>query len=69
MIKKIDFQFEEGEIVYLKTDPYQYARVVKGYTLIGKLVQYILAIGEEQTAHTEHEISREINPEVIKNAE
>ena len=51
--------FDDGDMVYLKTDPYQYRRIVVGIEIIGGVIAYILAIGGESSSHMEIEIATE----------
>jgi hypothetical protein len=52
-------EFEEGDIVYLKTDPEQLPRMVTAYKVRGGVVTYELSLGEACSWHQGVEISYE----------
>ena len=55
-------RFYIGDIVYLKTDPDQYQRIVTGVLLLNqKSLMYRLSFLDEVTFHFETEISSEKN--------
>jgi hypothetical protein len=58
----VHHEFEEGEIVYLRTDPEQHARIVMGFRLQngGTLLVDIMC-GTIQSCHYEMELTREKN--------
>jgi len=53
-----EVQWARGTVVYLKTDPEQYPRIVVGYEFLyaGSIV-YVLAISERESKHYDCEIS------------
>lgn len=57
--------FDIGEIVYLKTDPYQEERMVLGYYVQPAISYELRAAGGEPTIHTLKEISKEIDKEKL----
>lgn len=61
-IQQFNFSFEEGEVVYLKTDPEQLPRIVFGYNIISGVIRYGLVMGStEASYYLDVEISREEN--------
>ncbi len=57
MIVKFEVDFEEGQIVYLKTDKEQLPRLVIGYELRSDRVRYDLISGTFISTHSAIEIS------------
>ena len=56
----LDNDYNLGEIVYLKTDPSQFGRMVTGIKLcIDESILYELTVGEMVTHHYQAEISKE----------
>lgn len=53
----IDNRFEIGDIVYLKTDPDQYQRMVSGIIVGMYCLNYELALGDGSSTHHDFEIS------------
>jgi hypothetical protein len=51
--------FDYGEVVYLKTDPYQQERIVTAVTYRGGSLSYELSICEIVSIHLDVEITRE----------
>jgi hypothetical protein len=58
--------FDIGEIVYLKTDPYQSERMVTGYYISPGISYELRAADSEPSVHTLKEISKEKDKEKIK---
>lgn len=56
---KLNVEFKIGDTVYLKTDPEQYERLVIAYIVENKDISYQLACGEDQSIHSDYEISAE----------
>jgi hypothetical protein len=50
-----------GEVVYLKTDPNQYRRLVVGYIVRPHAVTYVVACMNAETVHLEVELSPRID--------
>lgn len=66
-IKKFNTDYEEGDIVFLKTDPYQFDRVVIGYSLMSGVIRYLLAAGEATSSHLGIEITSEpVEPRMLE---
>jgi hypothetical protein len=59
----IDNEFNIGEVVYLKTDPEQFPRIVTGLSVRTTIVSYELSLGECLSCHYDFEISREVTAE------
>lgn len=59
----LDNRFNIGEIVYLITDPKQYARMVVSFEVGEKDLLYYLSCGVETTKHFAHEISQSVTAE------
>lgn len=59
--KVIEFRFDIGELVYLKTDVAQSPRIVFCYKVYKGEILYDLACGTVTSSHYEFEISTEIN--------
>ena len=57
MRKSFTILFNEGEAVYLKTEP-EVDRVISGYLIRGKSVVYGLKEGECESWHLDYEIER-----------
>lgn len=57
----IEEAFELGELVYLKTDPEQYLRVITGIIVRPGTLLYYLSCEGEETIHYNIEITREKN--------
>lgn len=59
----LNVEFEQGEIVYLRTDQEQLPRLVMGYRLqnMSVTVLYDLMCGTTQSCHYELELTREKN--------
>lgn len=55
----IKTKFNFGDIVYLKTDPEQYPRMVVGVSVRPTSMTYMLALGSTESFHYEIEISRQ----------
>ena len=60
----IETEFDCGTIVYLKTDPEQYARIVTGMNIRGteKSVVYLVSFIASETEHYSYELSKEKDP-------
>lgn len=59
---KFEVEFKIGEIVYLKTDVEQKARIILKYLIDNQGVIYIVGLsGYDHTEHYSIEISREVN--------
>lgn len=54
---KIEPIYEEGKIVYLRTDIEQRPFIVIGYDLRAKLIRYWLRCGVDDSLHSEYEIT------------
>jgi len=59
----LENKFNIGEIVYLITDPKQYARMVVSLEVGEKDLLYYLSCGTNTTKHFAHEISKEVTVE------
>lgn len=57
----IENKFEIGQIVYLKTDEDQCARIITGIHIRPTGITYSLAVGDEETPHYEVEITEQKN--------
>lgn len=57
MILTVDILFSIGDIVYIRTDPNQYARQIVGYEVTQKDKVYLVALAESVTKHYDCEIS------------
>lgn len=55
------FQFQIGQMVFLKTDIDQHMRMVTGICIRGTGVQYALSFGSAETWHYEFEVTSEID--------
>ena len=55
----IDNAFDIGQVVYLRTDPDQSARLVTGLLVQRSQTLYYLSYGETETRHFDFEISAE----------
>jgi hypothetical protein len=65
MILTIETKYNIGDIVYLKTDPEQYARLVFALQILpGSNIAYILTLGDFTSSHYAVEISSKINVEL-----
>jgi len=53
----IKYSFRMGQIVYLKTDNEQLARMITGFTVRPTGIAYLLTVGTTETAHYDIEIS------------
>ena len=64
----INNKFKMGEIVYLRTDPDQFARIIVAIqiTVDGGML-YKLAIGMNEQWHYEVELTREKTPDFLQN--
>lgn len=64
----INNKFKLGEMVYLRTDPDQFARIIVALqvTVDGGLL-YKLAIGMNEQWHFEVEIARDKTPDFLQN--
>jgi hypothetical protein len=54
-------KFDLSNIVYLKTDPEQYKRIITAIVLHQGSIMYELSVGEETSYHYDFEISSEID--------
>ena len=62
----MNFKYNLGDIVYLKTDTEQYARIVTGILIRnGNCILYYLSQSTMESTHYDYEISVEVN-EIIK---
>ncbi len=57
----IDNKFDIGQIVYLKTDPEQSARIVTAITISQTSLLYNLSLSSNDSRHYDFEISEEAN--------
>lgn len=57
MKKTIEIEHSEGSIVFLRTDPDQFKRIVVGYQVRKDQIMYILRCETEETPHYPCEIS------------
>jgi hypothetical protein len=57
----IDNKFNIGQVVYLKTDPEQHARIVTSMSITKDSIMYFLSFGITDSRHYDFEISDEIN--------
>jgi hypothetical protein len=55
----LKLKYKIGQIVYLKTDPDQFGRLVVGYNLRYGHNLLVLAFAEDETAHYEFEVSEQ----------
>lgn len=64
----INNKFKLGEMVYLRTDPDQFARIIVAIqiTVDGGML-YKLAIGMNEQWHYEVELTREKTPDFLQN--
>lgn len=64
----INNKFKLGEVVYLRTDPDQFSRIIVAIqiTVDGGML-YKLAIGMNEQWHFEVEITRERTPDFMQN--
>lgn len=64
----INNKFKLGEMVYLRTDPDQFARIIVALqiTVDGGML-YKLAIGMNEQWHYEVELTREKTPDFLQN--
>jgi hypothetical protein len=58
-------QFEVGDLVYLRTDPDQYERMVTGIIVSGGGPVYRLCLGTQESYHHAIEMTAEIDPEKV----
>jgi hypothetical protein len=56
---KINVDFKIGQTVFLKTDPEQFERLVTAIVVENKDISYQLSCGEDQSIHSDYEISAE----------
>lgn len=64
----LETKFTHGDIVYLKTDPEQHARIVYAIRILpGSNLLYDLCLGDYMTTHCAIEMSSEINIELKTN--
>ena len=56
-----EIQHETGSIVYLKTEPEQYKRIVSGVLIRQSAISYGLVLGTQETFHDESELSTSKN--------
>jgi hypothetical protein len=56
---KLTLKFDFGDIVYLKTDPDQFRRIITGIVLRQKQILYYVSLGATETAHFDYEITLE----------
>ena len=55
-------KFNNGDLVYLVTDPYQFKRMITGIKFnLGGSIMYEVSIGSETSVHYEQEIYSEVN--------
>lgn len=60
-------KYEHGDIVYLKTDPYQMPRQVLSFTLFKSgEIMYAVTSSSETSNHHEFELSKEENTDMDK---
>jgi hypothetical protein len=52
-------KWNEGDPIYLKTDPEQQVRMITGFVIAGGVIQYNVAFCNEESTHFEYELSEE----------
>lgn len=64
----INNKFKLGEVVFLRTDPEQFARIIVAIQLtVDGGMLYKLAVGMNEQWHYEVEITREKTPDFLQN--